>query len=320
MLISILKAGNASTISVVDGIRAMLPRVAQTLPPALKIVPVADQSVFVKAAIAGTIREAVIAALPDRDDDPDLPRQLAQHHHHRGFHSAVDPVLDHRAWRAGPDDQHHDAGRPGAGGRHPGRRRHRHDREHGAPPGRRQRPARRHPAWRVADRGAGAGIHVVHLHRVRADVPAGRRAGLPVHAAGGSRGVRHARLLRAVAHPGADDGDVSAEGQAASFGALAQSAGAGAAGLRTRLRAVPRRLSRCAGHRGAPPDRVHPVIPGGLRRDRRPGAVARPGLLPRHRQRAVHPAHARQDRHPHRGYRAARRSGRGRHPPDHPAA
>src|SRR5262249_33072938 len=58
----ILKAGNASTIDVVKGIRALLPRVAQTLPPELKIVPIADQSVFVRGAVSGVIREAVIAA------------------------------------------------------------------------------------------------------------------------------------------------------------------------------------------------------------------------------------------------------------------
>ena len=62
VLVSILKAGNASTIDVVTGIRAMLPRVAQTLPPQLQIKPVADQSIFVKAAVGGVIREAVIAA------------------------------------------------------------------------------------------------------------------------------------------------------------------------------------------------------------------------------------------------------------------
>ena len=62
VLVSILKAGNASTINVVDGIRGMLHRVEQTLPPQLKIQPLADQSIFVKAAIAGVIREGVIAA------------------------------------------------------------------------------------------------------------------------------------------------------------------------------------------------------------------------------------------------------------------
>jgi CzcA family heavy metal efflux pump len=61
-LVSILKAGNASTINVVKGIRDLLPRAAQTLPPELKIVPLADQSVFVRGAVSGVIREAVIAA------------------------------------------------------------------------------------------------------------------------------------------------------------------------------------------------------------------------------------------------------------------
>jgi CzcA family heavy metal efflux pump len=62
VLVSILKAGAASTIDVVNGIRGMLSRVEQTLPPQLHIQPLADQSIFVKAAVAGVIREAVIAA------------------------------------------------------------------------------------------------------------------------------------------------------------------------------------------------------------------------------------------------------------------
>src|SRR4029077_4787014 len=52
----------ASTLDVVKGVRGLLPRVAQTLPPELKIRPLADQSVFVRAAVSGVIREAVIAA------------------------------------------------------------------------------------------------------------------------------------------------------------------------------------------------------------------------------------------------------------------
>jgi CzcA family heavy metal efflux pump len=62
VLISILKNGNASTLDVVKGIRGILPRVASTVPPQLKITPLADQSVFVRAAVQGVIREAVIAA------------------------------------------------------------------------------------------------------------------------------------------------------------------------------------------------------------------------------------------------------------------
>jgi CzcA family heavy metal efflux pump len=62
VLLSILKAGTASTISVVKDVRGLLPRVAQTLPPQLKIQPLADQSIFVSAAVSGVIREAIIAA------------------------------------------------------------------------------------------------------------------------------------------------------------------------------------------------------------------------------------------------------------------
>src|ERR1700694_3897258 len=61
-LVSVLKAGNGSTIDVVKGIRGLLPRVAQTLPPELKILPLADQSIFVRGSVNGVIREAVIAA------------------------------------------------------------------------------------------------------------------------------------------------------------------------------------------------------------------------------------------------------------------
>jgi CzcA family heavy metal efflux pump len=61
VLISILKAGTASTIDVVKGIRDALPRVAQTVPPELKMTPLADQSIFVSAAVNGVIREALIA-------------------------------------------------------------------------------------------------------------------------------------------------------------------------------------------------------------------------------------------------------------------
>jgi multidrug efflux pump subunit AcrB len=62
VLVSILKAGNASTLDVVSGIRNLLGRVSQTLPPELKIQPLGDQSIFVRAAISGVVREGIIAA------------------------------------------------------------------------------------------------------------------------------------------------------------------------------------------------------------------------------------------------------------------
>ncbi len=62
VLVTIIKSGTASTLDVVAGIRKLVPRVATTLPPELKIQPLEDQSVFVRGAVSGVIREAVIAA------------------------------------------------------------------------------------------------------------------------------------------------------------------------------------------------------------------------------------------------------------------
>jgi len=62
VLVTVYKAGDASTLAVVKGVRQLLPRIAQTLPPELRIQPLADQSIFVRGAVNGVIREAVIAA------------------------------------------------------------------------------------------------------------------------------------------------------------------------------------------------------------------------------------------------------------------
>jgi CzcA family heavy metal efflux pump len=61
-LLSIMKNGGASTIDVVKNIRAMLPQVAATLPPDVKLTPLFDQSLFVRAAIQGVVKEALTAA------------------------------------------------------------------------------------------------------------------------------------------------------------------------------------------------------------------------------------------------------------------
>ena len=62
VLLSILKNGGASTLDIVDNLRKLLPTAAQTLPEDIKITPLFDQSVFVKAAVTGVISEALIAA------------------------------------------------------------------------------------------------------------------------------------------------------------------------------------------------------------------------------------------------------------------
>ena len=62
VLVSVLKSGSASTLSVVQGVLAMLPRIASGLPPNLKMTPINNQAIFVRASIIGVVREAVIAA------------------------------------------------------------------------------------------------------------------------------------------------------------------------------------------------------------------------------------------------------------------
>ncbi len=61
-LMTVLKSGNVSTLDIIAGIRKMLPQVLATMPPQLKITPIADQSIFVRASISAVVREAVIAA------------------------------------------------------------------------------------------------------------------------------------------------------------------------------------------------------------------------------------------------------------------
>src|SRR5689334_14252390 len=62
VLLTIQKAGNASTLDVIAGVKALLPQIASTVPPQLKITPLADQSIFVRGAISGVVRETLIAA------------------------------------------------------------------------------------------------------------------------------------------------------------------------------------------------------------------------------------------------------------------
>jgi multidrug efflux pump subunit AcrB len=63
VLITVLKSGSASTLSVVSGILDLMPRIRSLVPPNLNITPLANQAIFVKASIVGVIREAVIAAV-----------------------------------------------------------------------------------------------------------------------------------------------------------------------------------------------------------------------------------------------------------------
>ncbi len=60
VMISILKLGNASTIDIIDGLRARLPEIRASAPPGMSIEPIFDQSVFVRAAVNGVEHEILL--------------------------------------------------------------------------------------------------------------------------------------------------------------------------------------------------------------------------------------------------------------------
>jgi CzcA family heavy metal efflux pump len=62
VLMTILKAGSASTLDIIHNVRALLPHIEASLPPGITLTAVGDQSVFVQDAVSGVIREGVIAA------------------------------------------------------------------------------------------------------------------------------------------------------------------------------------------------------------------------------------------------------------------
>ncbi len=62
-LMSMLKVGSASTITIVEGVKRMVQQASQSLPPELNITALFDQSLFVRASIRGVVLEGLTAAL-----------------------------------------------------------------------------------------------------------------------------------------------------------------------------------------------------------------------------------------------------------------
>jgi multidrug efflux pump subunit AcrB len=62
VLLSVFKNGSTSTLAIVNGVKQMLETLRPSLPEALEVKPLADQSIFVRASIDGVMREGVIAA------------------------------------------------------------------------------------------------------------------------------------------------------------------------------------------------------------------------------------------------------------------
>jgi multidrug efflux pump subunit AcrB len=59
-IVSILKLGSASTVDIIDGIRARLPEIRLAAPPGVSVEPIFDQSIFVRAAVSAVQHEILL--------------------------------------------------------------------------------------------------------------------------------------------------------------------------------------------------------------------------------------------------------------------
>ena len=334
VLMSILKNGSASTLDIIAGVKAQLPRIEETLPPGLKLVTMGDQSTFVKGAVSGVAREgiiaaaltslmillflgswrstliiaasiplAVLAAIAGLSAMGETLNVMTL----GGLALAVGILVDDATVTIENINWHLEQGKDVR------------TRDHGR---------------RRADRRAGLRLVAVYLYRVRADAAAERHRPLPVRADGRGGDLRDGRVVRAVAHLRANARAVSAAPACVRRSCLrrtgggngtarrppprapfAQSAGAFSARLRASLRTGARRLP----HRARPgahqsqalcdrfSDRGRRLVPA--------RAVAGPQFLSEHRFGRNHPACARADRHTHRRHRRRVRSHRKRRAP-----
>jgi CzcA family heavy metal efflux pump len=62
VLMSILKTGTSSTLDIINRIKGLMPKIREMMPDGMNLALLSDQSLFVKAAINGVIREGIIAA------------------------------------------------------------------------------------------------------------------------------------------------------------------------------------------------------------------------------------------------------------------
>ncbi len=121
VLISILKTGSASTLSVANGVK-------QAMAATMKTVSEQPDREAIRRPVDLRARRRLRRGargrdrgVPDGDHDPPVPRFLARHDHHRPVHPAFDPGVAGHPQRAGRDHQPDDPRRAGAGRRHPRR-------------------------------------------------------------------------------------------------------------------------------------------------------------------------------------------------------
>ncbi len=246
VLLEVLKAGDASTLAVVAGVKAKIPQILRTLPAGVKITTLNDASTFVRASVEDVVQEMVMAAVltglvvllflgSGRSTlivATSIPLsilcsilalawcgQTINVMTLGGLALAVGILVDDATVMIENIDAHLATGLELRAGDH----------RSGEP-----------------DRDSNLRLDAVHLHRLVAAVPVIGRRRLPVSAAGRSHRLRDDRLLHPLAHAGADDGGLSA----ACAGCGAQG-GRGAerplrpvpSGVRATLRSVSRPLS-----------------------------------------------------------------------------
>ncbi len=204
----ILKSG-ASTLDIVDGVKRRLPTLLATLPESLRLTLLSDQSIFVRAAIGGVVKEAVIAAgltaamillfLGSWRSTLivviSIPLSILTAIIALNFlgHTLNVMTLGGMALAVGilVDDATVEI------------------EKHSPQPAPTQTARPRDSRRSAADRRAGIRLDVVHLHRLRSGRLHYRRGQIALHAAGNGGGLRHAYQLPAEPHAGADDGPLS---------------------------------------------------------------------------------------------------------------
>ncbi len=198
--IPVTKRADASTLAVIDAVKAAIPDFKKAVPEDVDVSLEFDQSPYVTNSLRGLVFEGLLGA---------ALTGLMVLIFLRDWRSALIVVLNIpfallaaviAAVGSRPDHQHHDAGRPGAGGRGPGGRGHRRNREHTQPHAtRRFTGARGGGSVQPHSHGAPA-LHVLHPGGLRSVVLHDRRGPPAFRAAVAGGGLFHDRVVPALQH------------------------------------------------------------------------------------------------------------------------
>ena len=212
--IPVTKRADASTLAVIDAVKAAIPDFRKAVPEDVDIRLEFDQSPFVTEfdSRPGDRRPAGRGA--DGSDGADLPARLAQRGDRRHEHSVRAAGRGDAALGYGSEHQHHDARRAGAGGRRAGGRSDGRDREHSHADAA-GRLARPRGGGSVQPNGDGApALDVLRSGGIRAFVFHGRGRAAALRSAVAGGGVFDDRVLPAVEQPGSGVFHVADEGSA----------------------------------------------------------------------------------------------------------